>query len=358
MKLLAALSGGVDSSVAAALAVEAGHQVVGVTLGMKHPDPAFSESQLCANKNDREAVIQVTQKLGIEHHFVERYPEFRDRVLEPSAAAYLRGETPNPCCICNQRLKFATLFELAREWGADGVLTGHYARIDRTDADFPRLLRGSDPAKDQTYFLYRLGRTELQRLHFPVGELEKPQVRAIAERLGLVTAKKPDSQDACFQVPGECFGETLRRLFDLPSRPGRFLYRGKTVGRHRGIHQFTIGQRKGLNVALGVPAYVVRLNPETGDVELETDPAALLSQTFTVNDLVLQSVAEIPERVEVQVRYRSRPVPATVKRRADGILEVRLDEPFRAITPGQSAVFYDAAALLGGGIIRPFSAGE
>jgi len=351
MKLIAAMSGGVDSSVAAALALRQSHEVIGVTLRLKHPDPDFSAAQLCVGRSDEAAVLSVCAALGMEHRFVERFPAFSERVLRPAALEYLAGLTPNPCCNCNELVKFATLFEIADELGADGVLTGHYARIERASGDV-RLLRGSDPAKDQTYFLYRLRRWMLARLYFPVGDLTKPEVRKEAAKMGLVTAEKRDSQDACFQVPGECFGETLRRLFELAPKPGNFVYRGRAVGRHGGIHQYTLGQRKGLGVALGVPAYVAAIDAITGDIVLETEEGVLLKDSFRVGAVNSLLAGSFPERMQVQVRYRSRAVPARLEPEGDGGYRVWLDEPQRAVTPGQSAVFYDDRMLLGGGIIQ------
>ncbi len=351
-KVIAALSGGVDSSVAAALAVRAGYEVIGVTLRLKHPDPAFSAAQLCASKNDEAAVEQVVDALGIEHHYLEGFERFREQVLEPAAREYLSGRTPNPCCDCNLLVKFGALVDYAEERGATRVLTGHYAKIGREDAGFV-LRRGDDAAKDQSYFLYRLTQRELGMLSFPVGSMEKSHVRKIAAELGLITSEKPDSQDACFQVEGECFGETLRRLCDYPSKPGWFVYRGKRVGRHMGVHAYTIGQRRGLNVALGVPAYVMSIDPATGVIELETDSAALLSPAFTVSGVSWQlGVPPEGDTMEVQIRYRSRAVPCRMEPMdVDGLVRVIPDEPLRAVTPGQAAVFYRGSALLGGGVI-------
>ena len=336
MKIVAALSGGVDSSAAAALALRDGAEVVGVTLALKHPDPEFSAAQKCAGDRDAEAAAAVCRKLGIPHVVLDRFPLFRDRVLRPAAETYLAGRTPNPCCFCNALVKFAALLDYAQEIGADKVVTGHYARIAGN-----RLRRGVDPAKDQTYFLYRLTPEMLTHIAFPVGEMRKEEVRALASSLALPTAERPDSQDACFMAEGECFGETLRRLFELPARPGRFLYRGKIVGHHRGIHQYTLGQRKGLNVALGARGYISAIRTD-GDIELETDERKLFRRGFTL----AQVCGGIPERGMVQIRYRSRPVPAAYR---NG--EVLADEPQRAVTPGQSAVFYDGDTLCGGGVI-------
>ena len=337
MKIVAALSGGVDSTVAAALALKEGAEVIGATLAMKHPDPAFSAAQRCAGQADLDAVKAVADKLGIEHVVLDRFPQFRDSVLRPAAETYMQGRTPNPCCVCNAEVKFAALLDFARSIGADKVITGHYAQIG---ADL-RLRRGVDPVKDQTYFLYRLTPEMLKNIDFPVGGMPKFEVRRLAAELDMPTAERPDSQDACFMAEGETFGETLRRLFDLPARPGAFFYRGKKVGDHPGIHHYTLGQRKGLRVALGQRGYVSQIRQD-GNIELETDEACLFSRGFTLQDIC----GELPEQGMVQIRYRSKPVLARVSGNT-----VTTAEPQRAVTPGQSAVFYDGDILLGGGVI-------
>ncbi len=352
-KIIAALSGGVDSSVAAALYQRRGYEVIGATLRLKHPDPAFSAAQTCASRSDQEAVEQVCAKLGIEHVYLDEYADFVARVLRPAYDEYAAGRTPNPCCGCNPRLKFGKLLALAETRGAAGLITGHYARLVRT-GDTVRLRRGSDPNKDQTYFLYRLSAEQLNRLHFPIGELDKATVRAVARQFDLKNSEKKDSQDACFNVPGECFAETLRRLFGAEPRPGHFLYHGKVVGRHAGIHRYTIGQRKGLGVALGIPAYVRSIDPLSGDIELTTDGDELLTGRFEVHDWHRQSAREdwtTPRECLVQIRYRSRAVPARLEPLTATSCQVTLQTPQRAVTPGQAAVFYDGEFLLGGGVI-------
>jgi len=351
-KVVAALSGGVDSSVAAALAVKSGYEVIGVTLRMKHPDPEFSRAQLCASKNDEMAVDSIVKALGIEHHYLDMFAAFEDKVLRHAATEYCAGRTPNPCCDCNLLIKFGTMAAFAESTGAEKVLTGHYAKIARQDNIFA-IERGDDPKKDQSYFLYRLTQKELAKISFPVGNLEKTTVRQIAADLGLVTSGKPDSQDACFQVPGECFGETLRRLFGFAAKKGHFIYRHKIVGRHQGIHQYTIGQRKGLNIALGVPAYIAAIDPATGNITLETDLEALKCNQFVIKNVNWQSGNE-PQllRLQCQTRYRSLPVEVELVNLGGNDYRATVLSDLRAVTPGQAAVFYRGNTLLGGGVIE------
>lgn len=352
-KVIAALSGGVDSSVAAVLAQQAGYEVIGVTLQLKHPNPDFSASQSCAAKNDEAVIDAICAKLGIEHHYLEFYPEFEQEVLRPAAQEYARGRTPNPCCECNRQIKFAKLVEFARTIGAVKVLTGHYAKLSSRDGIF-ELRRGDDFKKDQSYFLYRLNQEILSMVEFPVGNMTKEEVRKIAAQNGLVTSEKPDSQDACFQVPGESFGETLLRLENLPPQPGLFRYQGKIVGRHNGIHKFTIGQRKGLNVALGVPAYIAEIDPKSGDIRLETEQEKLLTTRFTVERLVWQAgkAPNLTQNMEVQIRYLAKAVPCKVELNRENEATVIPQSPLWAVTPGQAAVFYNQDLLLGGGVIN------
>ncbi len=344
-KILVALSGGVDSSVAAAMLVEEGYEVIGATLSFRSPDPAFADRQHCGAQSDFDSIAQLTARLGIRHYVLDRYREFEARVLRPSWEAYRAGLTPNPCCRCNPLVKFGELIAFAREQGCSALATGHYARIENG-----LLRRGSDRAKDQSYFLYRLTPEQLAFLRFPLGQLDKAEVRRRALALGLtVAAGKRESQDACFACEGECFAETLRRLFGAPQTPGDFVCNGKKVGRHIGVHCCTIGQRKGLNVALGVPAYVAGIDAATGTVELVTDEKLLECREFAVGDLVLHR--SLPANCLVQIRYRT-PARAASVSSVGGMVKVIPEAPLRAVTPGQSAVFYDGEYLLGGGIIQ------
>ena len=335
-RIVVALSGGVDSSVAARMLQHDGWEVVGATLllhpGTDAPDPALV--RFCAVH-------------GIELHAIPAADEFARKVLLPAAREYDRGRTPNPCCECNEVLKFSLLSEFARKIGADALATGHYCVADGT-----ALYRGSDRAKDQSYFLCRLKRELLPFLRFPLGKFTKPEVRAIARAEGLECAERPDSQDVCFAVPGECCGDTLLRVSGLAPRPGNVTFRGRIVGRHGGIHRCTVGQRGGLGVALGVPAYVKRIDGTSGEVELCTDRAELGSTNFMLSRVNWQQ--EPPDagsELAIQIRYRSRPARCRVFP-DDENCRIETDEPLFAVTPGQAGVIYRDDLLLGGGVIE------
>ncbi len=336
--VLVALSGGVDSSTVAALARDAGcREVICATL-------------LLNGERENPAASAVAEALGMRHILLDCVRDFQERVILPCAEEYARGRTPNPCCLCNPVLKFAKLLALADELGADRVLTGHYAGIGEL-AGGPAVCRGLDRQKDQSYFLYRLAPEQLARIGFPLGGMEKAQVRELALRYALPTASRPDSQDVCFGVPGESAGETLRRRSGLPSRSGRFLFEGREVGRHDGVHRYTIGQRQGLRVALGVPAYVQSMDAQSGDVTLVTDPRLLESERFLISDAAGAERFCLPD-LSVRIRYRSPAVSCRVEPGEAGTWQVIPEHPLRAVTPGQSAVFYQGDLVVGGGIIQ------
>jgi tRNA-specific 2-thiouridylase len=339
-RIVVALSGGVDSSVAALLLRRDGWEVVGATLllhpGVDAPDPALA--RLCADR-------------GIELHAIPAADAFAERVLVPAAREYDRGRTPNPCCECNEVLKFAVLEKFAREVGAEALATGHYCVADGTG-----LSRGSDRAKDQSYFLYRLKRGTLPFLRFPLGDMTKAEVRSFARAEKLPCADRPDSQDVCFMTTGECCGDTLLRRAGLPSRPGRVVCAGRAVGHHAGIHRCTVGQRGGLGVALGVPAYVKRIDPETCEVELCTDREQLACRSFTIARVNWQrDIPAAGAELEVQIRYRSRPARCRVFPEG-GRCRIETEQPLYAVTPGQAGVLYDGDRMLGGGVIEDMPA--
>jgi len=347
-RVVVAMSGGVDSSVAAALLAEQGHAVLGLTLRLWYCDDPAGHGSCCDERALRQAA-EVAARIGAEHRVLELQEPFEREVLRPAWDEYARGRTPNPCVRCNERIKLAALLRVADEQGAGRVATGHHARVEPA-GDGPALLRGRDAEKDQSYFLFHLTRPQLARTLFPVGDHTKAEVRALAQARGLPSADQPDSQDACLAAGEEGFAEALRRRFGAPARPGPVLDAdGVERGRHDGIHRFTVGQRRGLGVALGRPAFVRAVERE-GVVRVTTDPDALLSRRLRVDDVRwLGPPADGP--AEVQIRYRHRPVPARLRPRPDGTVEVDLDEPLRAVTPGQAAVFYNGERVLGGGWI-------
>ena len=347
-KVVVALSGGVDSAAAALLAQQSGCEVVGATLDLVPAEPEWQQAWGCGGE-DRRIIRQVAEKLGIEHHFINGAAEFEKRVLEKCFSEYSLGRTPNPCVLCNPLIKFGLLIEFARSINAVALLTGHYAGFSPERL----IMRGEDARKDQSYFLYRLPREVLEFIDFPVGRLCKLEVRGLAEAAGLPVAHRADSQDACFVFPGESFAETLFRRFKGHPHKGNFVYQEKVVGRHGGIHRCTIGQRKGLNVARGVPAYVKSIDPVSAEVELVTDQTLLNRREFCISNTNFQCAVlpDASEELLIQIRYRTPAQPGHIRAVAPDRFVIELNEPARAITPGQSAVIYRQKTLLGGGII-------
>jgi tRNA-specific 2-thiouridylase len=312
-----------------------------------------------------ERAHDVARQLGIPHYQFNCEERFTENVLAPAWRDYASARTPNPCVLCNERVKFPALFECADALGAAGVATGHYARLEADPAGGWRLRRAIDAAKDQSYFLGRLRPDWLPRLRFPLGELRKPQVRQLATAHGLAVAHRPESQDICFREHAASgFGVFLAARFHATSRPGVFVDRaGREVGRHGGIHGFTIGQRRGVGVALGRPAWVCRVDAQTGAVELTTDAADLDATALTVADLVWQvspptNASLLP--LLVQARYRQAPVPANLAPLLPdwSRLRARLCQPIRAAAPGQAAVFYDGDRLVASGWIEAAHCGS
>lgn len=354
-RLAAAMSGGVDSTVAAYLAREAGIQVVGVTLrlGLRGAETGGMTGASCGDESG-DAAREAAGRLDIPHHVLDLEEDFRRIVLSPAWEEYARGRTPNPCVLCNRHLKFGRLLDYAREIGADGILTGHYARVLPEEEGGFGLHRGLDPKKDQSYFLFGLEREALERCFFPLGGILKAETREIARGLGLAAAERRESQDACFGIAGESFPESLRRALGAPARPGVFVDPdGKVLGRHGGAHAYTLGQRRGLGVPLGVRGWVSRIEPDTGKVVISTDANALLSRELTAEGaLWLQPVEEGSSfEALVAVRYSHPAAPARVKILPGGRFTAQFVRPVRAVTPGQAAVAYQGDRVLGGGWI-------
>ncbi|HET9953599.1 MAG TPA: tRNA 2-thiouridine(34) synthase MnmA [Polyangiaceae bacterium] len=348
-RVLLAMSGGVDSSVAAARLIENGFDVVGATLHLwDYPEEGEAKSRCCAPEDVHDA-RRVADVLGFPHYAFDRRELFAREVVQPFVDSYLEGETPSPCVRCNRGVKLKELFGLADRLEAQFVATGHYARVRNVDGRY-ELLRSLDRNKDQSYFLHMLDQARLSRLMFPVGELDKQSVRERALKLALPGASKGESQELCFVSSGR-YDRFVTERAEQRVRPGPILDEsGKVVGNHAGIHAFTIGQRRNLGVALGERAYVVAIDAAQGRVQLGPKEA-LEMRGARLEELSLAAGVELPLRCEVQVRYRGQPYPASVFMAAEGA-RVAFDGPVRAVAKGQYAVFYDGERVLGGGLIR------
>ncbi len=352
------MSGGVDSSLAAALAVECGCDAVAVTLRLS------GESSRCCSLADAEDARRVADALGIRFFVADYADQFRKEVIEPFADAYLAGRTPIPCVACNKRFKFDHLLERARVFGARRVATGHYARIDRDPSSGRlRLKRGRDVAKDQSYFLFQLDQEQLAQAWFPLGDLTKEQVRARARSLGLATADKPESQEICFVPEGRYVDVVEQVRPEARALEGELVDdQGHVLGRHRGVHHFTVGQRRGLGLASDHRLYVSQIDSTSGRVTVG-GVDALASGGARVGSVnwIAGEAPSGPVRARVQVRHRHAPASATVESDGDGVAIARFDEPVRAVAPGQAAVFYaadESDVVLGGGWIeRPLPTG-
>ncbi len=344
--VIVAMSGGVDSSVAAALLQRQGRHVVGVTLSLVSCADD-GEVSWCCGAGAAEQARAAAGRLGIPHYVLDGVARFEERVLRPCWQVYAEGRTPSPCAICNAELKLYLLLARCAALGGRFVATGHYARKLGAPG-LTELHRGRDPRKDQSYFLCQLSQQQLERTLFPLGELRKSEVRALAAELGLPNAQRPDSQDACLRGEGGSFSEGLRQRFGGQARPGRILHvDGRVLGEHRGIHHFTIGQRRGLGVALGKPAYVARIEPP--DIVVTTEPRDLLcAELLSSSPNWLGPPPRLPLRCEAQVRYRHKAAPVLVRAASGGRVRVSFQEGQRAVTAGQAVAFYQGGRLLGG----------
>ena len=352
MKILIAMSGGVDSSVAAKLLCDAGNECIGYTMKLfDNCDAGLSRSRTCCSLDDIEDARSVAFSLGMRYYVFNFKDDFREKVIKKFASAYLAGQTPNPCIDCNRYMKFDKLYERARLLGCDKIATGHYARIE-FDGEKYLLKKARDESKDQSYVLYMLTQEQLAHTLFPLGELIKSETRDIAEASKLTNAQKPDSQDICF-VPDGDYAATIERLTGKTSAPGNFIDTdGNVLGTHRGITHYTIGQHRGLGLALPERRYVCKIDAGSGTVTLGSG-TELYSREVLVRDFnwISGEAPSGPIRCSAKIRYRQPEQAANVEPLSENEALIRFDTPQRAVTPGQSAVLYDDDTVLGGGII-------
>lgn len=351
-RVLVGMSGGVDSSVAAFLLREQGYEVAGATFLLWAGE---NESSKCCSADDISDARYVCAQLGIPHYVFNMKDRFRSCVVDRFAAEYAAGCTPNPCILCNRYIKFDAFWHKARELEFDFFATGHYARTEYQEATGRwELLCGCYPEKDQSYVLYHLTQEQLTHFLLPLGDYPKDRIRAIAQEHDLVVARKPDSQDICF-VPDGDYGAFLERYTGKPARQGYFVNKaGAQLAPHKGISRYTVGQRKGLGISLGHPAFVKAIFPETGEILLVEDETELFESQITVGDINWVSVSPFvqPTRVWVRIRYSQQAAPALAIPLPDGRLEIQFNQPQRAPTRGQAAVLYDGNRVLAGGIIE------
>ena len=360
-----AMSGGVDSSTVAAMLRAEGHNLIGLTMQLWNQRRLAGREGMpeqvtgrCCSLDDVYDARRVAQQIGIPYYVVNHEDRFERDVVRPFVEEYLSGRTPIPCSLCNNHLKFDQLLVVARQIGADRVATGHYARVSFDEGSGRWLLqRPADHSKDQTYFLFGLTQEQLSRTLFPLGEMTKPEVRELARKHGLALAEKPDSQEICF-VPGGDYKRFIDAYLgeqgqSLPDTAGELVTTsGEVIGEHTGIHNFTVGQRKGLGVATGSPLYVIQISGASRQVVVGSDEH-LYSRTLRAKRVNLISVDDLrePMRVAVKIRHRHEPAAALIQKSGDDEILVTFDEAQRAITPGQAAVFYNGDVVVGGGWI-------
>lgn len=346
-KVIIGMSGGVDSSVAAYVLKNSGYEVIGVTLSL------YKENPLTGATDDERDAAAVCKNLGIEHIIVDKRQEFEKIVIKDFIDAYEAGLTPNPCVLCNKAVKFEEMIKIADEIGADYVATGHYCALLEDEKGRYIIKRPKDRLKDQTYMLYRLTQKQLSRILMPLASYTKEEIRDIAEKLGLHVAQRPDSQDICF-VPNSDYAEFIGRYTGKIYPEGDFVSAtGKVLGKHKGIINYTIGQRKGLGIALGKPAFVVEKNVQENKVIISEDETLLFSDTVRLIDVnfVSGSIPKNSINVTAKLRYRHSEAPATLTVINENEAVLKFLQPQRAPAPGQAAVFYDGDILIGGGTI-------
>lgn len=357
-KVAVGMSGGVDSSVAAWLLKEQGFDVIGVTMQIwQDEEPlAMAENGGCCGLSAVDDARRVADRLDIPYYVLNFKREFKDNVIDYFIDEYVHARTPNPCIACNRYVKWEALLNRAVELGCDYIATGHYARVCRLDNGRYALQKSAAVRKDQTYALYNLTQEQLSRTLMPVGEYDKEQIREMAEKIGLQVAGKPDSQEICF-IPDNDYASYIEKETGQTFPEGNFVDAGgRVLGRHKGIIHYTVGQRKGLGLSLGTPAFVTELRPETNEVVIGTNEATFHDRLLA-DRVNWMSIPELQgeRRVTAKIRYSHQGASCSIRMTGEDEVECRFEEPVRAITPGQAVVFYDGDIVVGGGTIRSFS---
>lgn len=354
MKALIAMSGGVDSSVAAKIMVNEGYDCIGCTMKLHdNASEVANAEKTCCSLSDVEDARSVAIRLGMPYYVFNFQDDFKEKIIDKFIDSYKNGRTPNPCIDCNRYMKFDKLFERAKILGCDYIVTGHYVRIKEDENGVFHLLKAVDSTKDQSYVLYSMTQEQLAHAKFPLGGMPKTETRRLAEEGGFINADKPDSQDICF-VPDGDYAAVIEKYSGTKEKPGKFVdLNGNVMGEHKGITHYTIGQRKGLGLALKAPAYVQRLDVKNNLVILG-DNESLFSRELTANDVnwISGKIPSEPVRCSAKIRYKHVEQPCTVFVTGPDTIKVVFDEPQRAITPGQSVVLYDGDDVLGGGTIE------
>ncbi|MEG1458568.1 MAG: tRNA 2-thiouridine(34) synthase MnmA [Acetivibrio sp.] len=353
-KVVIGMSGGVDSSVGAYLLKEAGYEVMGVTMQIWQDEESFTQEENggCCGLSAVEDARRVAEDLEIPYYVMNFKQEFKEKVMDYFMAEYLQGRTPNPCIACNRYVKWESLLKRSLDIGADYIATGHYARVVKLENGRYTLKKSATAAKDQTYALYNLTQFQLEHTLMPVGEYTKDEIRKIAEKINLRVANKPDSQEICF-IPDHDYGKFISENSKVKMETGNFVSTdGKILGKHKGISYYTVGQRKGLNLALGKPVFVVEIRPKENEVVIGDNEEVFHDRLYAENlNFMSFEKLEGDKKVTAKIRYNHQGSPATVRMADEKTLECIFDEPQRAITPGQAVVLYDGDIVVGGGTI-------